>query len=222
MALLTDLYQLTMSYGYWKSKMAEKESVFHLFFRKNPFKGGYAISCDVDAIPEGTTVFPHEPLLRIRGPIIQAQILETPLLNILNFQTLIECLKDQNAKISVWGVGTKLATAYDQPALGGVYKLSAIRNTGEKWKYKLKLSEQSIKISNPGILQVPMFKAGKKIYESPPLAQMRENALEELKMLHQGIKRFIHPHQYPVGLEKSLFDMKTELILNARGSSSSN
>ena len=44
-ALLTDLYQLTMAYGYWKNEVHERESVFHLFFRKNPFKGGYAIAC---------------------------------------------------------------------------------------------------------------------------------------------------------------------------------
>src|SRR5205085_10635260 len=46
-------------------------------------------SCDVDAIPEGTIIFPHEPLLQVRGPITQGHILETLLLNILNFQTLI-------------------------------------------------------------------------------------------------------------------------------------
>src|SRR5262249_4720921 len=45
--------------------------------------------CDLDAIPEGTVVFPHEPLVRGRGPIVQAQLLETPLLTMLNFQTLI-------------------------------------------------------------------------------------------------------------------------------------
>ena len=43
-------------------------------------------------------------------------------------------LKEQGATISVWGVGTKMATAYDQPALGGVYKLAAIRPAGADWR----------------------------------------------------------------------------------------
>ena len=43
-ALLTDLYQLTMAYGYWKSGRAEREAVFHLFFRKAPFKSGFTIA----------------------------------------------------------------------------------------------------------------------------------------------------------------------------------
>ena len=138
LGLLTDLYQLTMAYGYWKTGIGDREAVFHLFFRNNPFRGGLAIAaglahvvdylenlsfdeadvaylatlqgndgqplfepaflellrdtslvCDVDAIPEGTVVFPHEPLLRVTGPLIQAQILETALLNMINFQTLI-------------------------------------------------------------------------------------------------------------------------------------
>jgi len=66
-------------------------------------------------------------------------------------------LKQKGAQISVWGVGTKLATAYDQPALGGVYKLGAIRNASGKWDYKVKLSEQLIKVSNPGLIQVKRF-----------------------------------------------------------------
>lgn len=44
LALLTDLYQLTMAYGYWKLGRAEREAVFHLFFRKPPFAGGYAVA----------------------------------------------------------------------------------------------------------------------------------------------------------------------------------
>src|ERR1700744_2008067 len=43
-ALLTDLYQLTMAYGYWKSGRAEREAVFHLFFRKAPFQSGFTIA----------------------------------------------------------------------------------------------------------------------------------------------------------------------------------
>ncbi|PSR55493.1 nicotinate phosphoribosyltransferase [Adhaeribacter arboris] len=138
LALLTDLYQLTMAQGYWKKGMAEQEAVFHLYFRKNPFKGGYTVmagladaidllqhlqftpedtaylgslrgsknqplfeqgfldyllqmrfTCDVAAVPEGTVVFPNEPLLRISGPILQCQLVETPLLTIINFQTLV-------------------------------------------------------------------------------------------------------------------------------------
>jgi nicotinate phosphoribosyltransferase len=74
---------------------------------------------------------------------------------------IITSLKEQGAQINVWGVGTKLVTAYDQPALGGVYKLGAIRGTGGRWAYKLKLSEQSAKISNPGIQQVRRFRSDK-------------------------------------------------------------
>src|SRR5438045_6959285 len=136
--LLTDFYELTMAYGYWKNRIHEREAVFHLSFRRNPFQGSYSVacgladavdhlrhlsmdgvqccylqsligndkrplfergfldylrkmnfSCDVDAVPEGTIVFPHEPVLRVRGPILQAQILETVLLNLIASQSLI-------------------------------------------------------------------------------------------------------------------------------------
>lgn len=366
LALLTDLYQLTMAYGYWKKGMAEKEAVFHLFFRHNPFKGGYTVcaglataieylstlkftdddieylaslqgadeqplfekafleylknltfSCDVDAIEEGTVVFPQEPLLRVKGSLLQCQLLETTLLNIINFQTLIATrasricyaakgepvlefglrraqgfdggiaasraaylggcaatsnvlagklygipvrgthahswimsfdneldafktyaealpnnsiflvdtyntlegvkhaisigrelvqrghqfagvrldsgdlaylsiearklldaagftdavivgsndldehiiasLKEQGAKINVWGVGTRLATSYEQPALDGIYKMGAIRKPKGIWEYKIKLSEQAVKITTPGLLRVRRF-----------------------------------------------------------------
>jgi nicotinate phosphoribosyltransferase len=365
-ALLTDLYQLTMAYGYWKNGLLEHDAVFSFFFRQQPFNGGYTITsgladvisyldqfafqlddlqylgelkgndgkplfeqrfldylarldfaCDVDAIPEGNVVFPHEPLVRVIGPLLQCQLLETTLLNILNFQTLIATksariclaargapvlefglrrahgrdgalaasraayiggcaatsnvlagkvfgipvrgthahswvmsfgselesfkafaetmpgnsiflvdtydslagvrhaieagkllraqgkelygirldsgdlaylsiqarrllneagfqktqilasndldehiiasLHEQGAVIDQWGVGTKLVTAFDQPALGGVYKLGAIRKKDGPWQHKIKLSEQVAKISNPGALQVRRF-----------------------------------------------------------------
>ncbi|MDA8743082.1 nicotinate phosphoribosyltransferase [Rubripirellula amarantea] len=137
-ALLTDLYQLTMGYGYWKSARHNRRSVFHLFFRKTPFGGGFAVAAgigpaldwlanfqvtssdiaylatlsgndgkplfdqpflnaigymrlevDVDAVDEGSVVFAHEPLMRISGPLWQCQWIETALLAIVNFQTLI-------------------------------------------------------------------------------------------------------------------------------------
>ena len=44
LALLTDLYQLTMAYGYWKLGRSERQAAFHLFFREPPFAGGYAIA----------------------------------------------------------------------------------------------------------------------------------------------------------------------------------
>lgn len=294
-------------------------------------------TCDVDAIPEGVVVFPNEPLLRTTGPIVQCQIVETALLNLINFQTLvatkatrvcyaaagdpvmefglrraqgpnggvlasraayvggcastsnvlagqrfaipisgthahswvmafdtelesfeayanampnnctllvdtyetlqgvrnaievgrqlrerghklaairidsgdlawlsiraraildengfedvriiasneldehlITSLKDQHAAIDIWGVGTKLATAWDQPALGGVYKLSAIRRPGEDWISRIKVSEQSAKMTTPGLLGVRRYRragklAGDMIFDvrKPPLA----------------------------------------------------
>jgi nicotinate phosphoribosyltransferase len=72
-------------------------------------------------------------------------------------ETIIQSLKQQGATIGVWGVGTRLATGYDQPALGGVYKLSAVRGRDRRWNYKLKLSEQVIKVSLPGLLQVRRY-----------------------------------------------------------------
>lgn len=364
--LQTDLYQLTMAAAYWQAGTADRECVFHLFFRRLPFQGGYAIAAgledalawleafrfrhedldylatlrtrngrplfqddflgylgdlrlelDIDAIPEGTTVFAHEPLLRVQGPILHAQLAETALLNLINFQTLvatkaarichasagapvfefgyrraqgpdggltasraafiggcegtsnvlagqrfgipvrgthahswvmsfddeqeafdryaeampdnstllvdtydtldgvekaivtarmlreqghelsgirldsgdlawlsqqarakldaagfpdakivasndldehlIESLRHQDAKIDVWGVGTNLVTAADQPALGGVYKLAALRRDDGTWQPRIKLSEQTAKSSIPGRLQVRRF-----------------------------------------------------------------
>lgn len=475
LALLTDLYQLTMAYGYWKLGRAEQPAVFHLFFRTPPFGGGYTLaaglepaleflenyrfepsdieylatlqgndgqplfergflqyladlrlSCDLHALPEGTLVFGREPILRVTGPILQCQLLETTLLNIVNFQTLIatkaariawaakgepvvefglrraqgidgalaasraayiggcaatsnvlagkqfgipvkgthahswvmsfdtelesfrsyaqvlpnncvflvdtydtldgvrhaievgrelragghemvgirldsgdlaylsiearklldeagfpkavilasndlderiiESLKQQGSTIAVWGVGTKLVTAYDQPALGGVYKLGALQTADGKWQPKLKLSEQVIKTSIPGILQVKRFEtadgfAGDLIYDellgSDPeltivdpkdptrrkrlphdacvhevlvlvmragqrsgaaesLHTIRDRAQDQLSRLNGSSKRFLNPHEYPVGLDARLQAQRDRMIRDAR------
>ena len=130
--LLTDLYELTMLAGYLEEKMADKEAVFDLYFRHNPFEGGYAVFAGLQpalenlegmrfseeeikylqdlnlfkpafldflkqfrfqgtviAPPEGTVVFAHEPLLTVCGTLEETQLVETMLLNIINFQTLV-------------------------------------------------------------------------------------------------------------------------------------
>ena len=364
--LLTDLYQLTMAHGYFRSGRVRDEGVFHLFFRKHPFEGSYAIAAgieplvdfitefrfgaddvdylaslseqdgspvfgadfldylralrlrvDVDAAPEGSLVFANEPIVRVRGRLIEAQLLETTLLNLVNFQTLvatkaarvcqaaagqpvlefglrraqgidgalsasraayiggcsatsnvlagkrygipvrgthahswvmafdteleafdayadampdgclflvdtydalqgvrnairvgerlriagkrllgirldsgdlawlsiearklldqagfrdavivgsndldehvIESLRHQGAAIGVWGVGTRLVTAYDEPALGGVYKLGLVTREGRAPEPRIKLSEHAAKTTVPGIQQVRRF-----------------------------------------------------------------
>ena len=130
--LLTDLYELTMLAGYLEEGMADKPAVFDLFYRTNPFEGGYAVFAGLEpaleflekvrfgaeeleylrglgmfkprfieflrefrfrgritAPPEGTVVFANEPLLTVEGTLAEAQFVETALLTIINFQTLI-------------------------------------------------------------------------------------------------------------------------------------
>ena len=70
---------------------------------------------------------------------------------------VIASLRQQGAAITVWGVGTRLATAYDQPALGAVYKLTAIRDASGQWMPRVKVSEQPAKTTNPGLLQVRRY-----------------------------------------------------------------
>lgn len=132
LTMMTDLYQLTMMYGYWKHGMKNNRAVFDLFYRKQDDTTAHAIAAgleqaveyinnlrfdendlaylrslnlfdedflkmlstfrftgDIDAVPEGTVVFPSEPILRVTAPIMEAQLVETALLNIINHQTLI-------------------------------------------------------------------------------------------------------------------------------------
>jgi nicotinate phosphoribosyltransferase len=182
-------------------------------------------------------------------------------------ENIIVSIKQQGGQIGIWGVGTKLVTAYDQPAMGGVYKLAAIREGVGAWRYSIKLSEQPIKVSNPGIQQVrrfrlgnefigdmiynegapmksdrvivdpvnmsrskkmpteattedllvPVFKQGALVYQKPKIEELRKRTLAQLDSFHAGIKRFLNPHEYPVGLEAGLHQLKNELILKARG-----
>jgi len=67
---------------------------------------------------------------------------------------LIAELKAQGAQITVWGVGTRLITSTENPAFGGVYKLAALSSKGEAWQPKIKLSEDPVKVTNPGIKKV--------------------------------------------------------------------
>ena len=137
-ALLTDLYQLTMTYAHWKIGKADDPAVFELFFRKNPFNGQYVVFCGVDecikllrtfcftnddieylkstpalsdcedafydyllninvalsslrvySVQEGTVVFPKCPLIIIEGPLGIGHLLETTLLNLVNYPSLV-------------------------------------------------------------------------------------------------------------------------------------
>lgn len=130
--LITDLYELTMLAGYLEEGMHETPAAFDLFYRHNPFNGGYAVFAGMDtalsyleglafteeelaylqglglfkqsfieflrgfrfrgkvtAAPEGTVVFGREPLVTLEGSLAEVQFVETALLNILNFQTLV-------------------------------------------------------------------------------------------------------------------------------------
>ena len=132
LALLTDMYELTMVGGYLVNGKENQRANFDYFFRKVPDEGGYCIAAgleqvvdyiknihftsedlsylknlaifpkevlrylkkfrftgDLYAMPEGTVVFPYEPIIRVTAPLPEAQFLESALLNIMNFQTLI-------------------------------------------------------------------------------------------------------------------------------------
>jgi len=67
---------------------------------------------------------------------------------------LIADLKAQGAQITVWGVGTRLITSTENPAFGGVYKLVALSSAGQPWQPKIKLSEDPVKVTNPGVKKI--------------------------------------------------------------------
>jgi nicotinate phosphoribosyltransferase len=165
--LLTDLYELTMLAGYLEEGMTETPAVFDLFFRQNPFQGGYAIFAGLDtaldyleglrfeedelayltglglfrpsfieylrdfrfrgtvtAPPEGTAVFANEPLLTVEGSLAEAQFVETALLNIINFQTLVATKAARISKAAAGGDVIEFGLRRSQGPDGG---LSAAR-----------------------------------------------------------------------------------------------
>lgn len=67
---------------------------------------------------------------------------------------LLESLKRQGARVDIWGIGTRLVTSFSSPALGGVYKLTALDENGEKMVPKIKRSDNPEKITNPGLKRV--------------------------------------------------------------------
>ncbi len=99
---------------------------------------------------------------------------------------LINSLKNQGAKIDTWGVGTKLITSEDMPALGGVYKLSAVYE-GDKIIPKIKLSDNSVKITNPG------FKTIYRIYDENNMAAADLIALRDESFSADGDLTIFHP-----------------------------
>ncbi|KAM7176163.1 nicotinate phosphoribosyltransferase isoform 7-T7 [Macrochelys suwanniensis] len=135
LALLTDLYQFTMAYGYWRAGRQREPAEFELFFRRCPCRGGFALSAGlgeclaflrafrlrqpeieylqsvlpsttekaffdylltvdasevtVSSAPEGSVVFATVPLLQVKGPLLVVQLLETTLLCLVNYASLV-------------------------------------------------------------------------------------------------------------------------------------
>ena len=106
--------------------------------------------------------------------------------NDLDENTILN-LKMQKAKIDVWGVGTKLITAYDQPALGAVYKIVSIEDDQGVMHDTIKLSNNAEKVSTPGKKQVWRITSrakGKSEGDYITFADTDVNALEEINMFH--------------------------------------
>ena len=165
-ALLTDLYELTMMQGYHRYGL-HHGAVFDMFFRRQPFGGGFSVfaglddllstieglrfesdditylksldlfddafleylanfrfSGDIWAVPEGTLVFPHEPLIRVHTTILEAQLIESMLLNTINFQTLVAT---KTARVYLASEGGSIAEFGLRRAQGVDGALSAAR-----------------------------------------------------------------------------------------------
>lgn len=94
-------------------------------------------------------------------------------------ENLIRSLKAQGARIDTWGVGTKLITSADMPALGGVYKLAAVYE-GETEIPKIKLSDTTEKITNPGVKEVY------RIYDAPSHMAIADLIVRACETIDEG------------------------------------
>lgn len=157
----------------------------------------------------------------------------------------ITALRAAGARIDVWGVGTRLVTGHDQPALGGVYKLGAIAEDGG-WRYAIKRSENPIKVSDPGILGVrrlrdpagraagdvlhdvdmppdapgedllqPLLRGGRRVGALLDVHAARARAAEQLALLPPDVLRLSEAATYPVGTEPRLAARKAEMLARA-------
>lgn len=106
--------------------------------------------------------------------------------NDLDENTILN-LKMQKAKIDVWGVGTKLITAYDQPALGAVYKIVSIETDAGSMRDTIKLSNNAEKVSTPGKKQVWRITSrakGKSEGDYITFADTDVTQLDDIEMFH--------------------------------------
>ena len=170
-AMLTDLYELTMAQGLWESGKANEQGCFTAFYRDHPFGSAYAVMCgtaelpelvenlrftpedidylasleapaggamfksafldylrdfrahvNIDAVPEGELVFPREPMVRVTGPSLECQLLETLLLVTFNHQCLIATKANRIVRSAagrpVMEFGARRAQGYDAAYFG--------------------------------------------------------------------------------------------------------
>lgn len=125
---------------------------------------------------------------KIREQLDNAGFLNAKIIasNDLDEQTILN-LKMQGSKIDSWGVGTKLITAYDQPALGAVYKMVSIEDENGKMVDTMKISSNAEKVSTPGrkqVWRITRNSDGKSEGDYIALWHERPDQLKELYMFH--------------------------------------
>ncbi len=178
---------------------------------------------------------------------------------------LISDLLMQGAQVDIFGVGERLITAKSSPVFGGVYKLAAVEREDGSIQPKIKVSENTCKITNPHFkkvyrlfdkesgkaiadllcvydevidetkplkifdpiatwksktltnfeareLLVPIFKAGKQVYELPSIESIQAYCREQTELLWDEVKRFENPHNYYVDLSCRLWNIKRQLL----------